>query len=308
MTAPDPARAPAPDDVVLDAPPALGPLYARALARAARGQAGHRSGELTSRALVVPAVTVEAAALAAHARVCGGAFTGVAPLAYPHLLAFGAQVRLMLTEPFPFGVLGLVHLRQVVTQHRPLRAGEQVRVRVSAAGLAAHPRGAVVDLLADLDVDGEPVWSGRSTYLSRGAPVQGLPAAPDAGPAPVLTGPASARWRVPADTGRRYARLSGDVNPIHLHPLTARALGFPRAIAHGMWTLARATAAVAPRLPGAVTADVRFARPVLLPSTAELLVRPAGGTAGAQGWDLALRSGTGEGARTHLSGSLRPLG
>jgi len=297
------AAAPRPDDVVLDAPPALGALYARALAGARR----RRSGELTSRALVVPAVTVDAAALAAHARVCGGAFTGVAPLAYPHLLAFGAQVQLMLTEPFPFGVLGLVHLRQVITQHRPLRAGEQVRVRVSAAGLAAHPRGAVVDLLADLDVDGEPVWSGRSTYLSRGASAQGLPAAApadaDADPGPSLTGPASARWRVPADTGRRYARVSGDVNPIHLHPLTARALGFPRAIAHGMWTLARATAAVAPRLPGAVTADVTFARPVLLPSTVELLVRPA---AVAGGWDLVLRSGSGEGARTHLSGSLRP--
>jgi len=299
------SAAPPSADVLLDGPPSLAPLYARALAGARR----RRSGELTARTLVVPPAPVDPALLAAWARVCGGPAGDAAPLALPHLLAFGAQVRLMVTEPFPFGVLGLVHLRQVITQHRPLRAGEPVRVRVRADGLAAHPRGAVVDVLADLDVEGEPVWSGRSTYLSRGASSTGLPPAAELDPLPDPSGPASARWRVPADAGRRYAALSGDVNPIHLHPLTARALGFPRAIAHGMWTAARALAAVAPRLPGAVTADVRFARPVLLPSTVELLVRPAAGSAteAASGaWDLALRSGSGE-PRSHLGAAVRAL-
>ena len=299
------ARPAASDDVLLDGPPSLAPLYARALA----GTRRRRSGELTSRTLVVPPAPVDPAALAAWARVCGGPVGDVAPLAFGHLLSFGAQVRLMVTEPFPFAVLGLVHLRQVFTQHRPLRAGEAVRVRVRAEGLAAHPRGAAVDLLADLDVDGELVWSGRSTYLSRGAAPTGLPPAAEADRLRDLIGPPSARWRVPADAGRRYAALSGDVNPIHLHPLTARALGFPRAIAHGAWTAARALAAVAPRLPGAVTADVRFARPVLLPSTVELLVRPAPGAgrgAGTGAWDLALRSGSGE-PRLHLAAAVRPL-
>ena len=40
--------------------------------------------------------------------------------------------------------------------------------------------------------------------------------------------------------------MSGDVNPIHLHALTARAMGFPRAIAHGMWTYARTLAPLGP--------------------------------------------------------------
>jgi acyl dehydratase len=72
-------------------------------------------------------------------------------------------------------------------------------------------------------------------------------------------------WRLPGDLGRRYGAVSGDRNPIHLHALTARAFGFPRAIAHGMWTKARALAALEATLPDAYTVDVAFKKPILLP-------------------------------------------
>ena len=70
---------------------------------------------------------------------------------------------------------------------------------------------------------------------------------------------------MPADIGRRYGAVSGDRNPIHLHDLTAKPFGFPRAIAHGMWTKARALAALGARVPDAFTTEVRFAKPLLLP-------------------------------------------
>ena len=79
--------------------------------------------------------------------------------------------------------------------------------------------------------------------------------------------PGGSAWRLPADLGRRYAAVSGDHNPIHLYPLTARALGFPRQIAHGMWSLARCVAALENRLPDAVTVDVAFKKPIFLPGT-----------------------------------------
>jgi acyl dehydratase len=58
--------------------------------------------------------------------------------------------------------------------------------------------------------------------------------------------------------------------------LTAKAFGFPRAIAHGMWTAARAVAALQGRLPSAMAYDVAFGRPLLLPSTVELRTRAEG--------------------------------
>ena len=75
---------------------------------------------------------------------------------------------------------------------------------------------------------------------------------------------------MPGDIGRRYAAVSGDRNPIHLHALTAQAFGFPSAIAHGMWLKARTLASLEGRLPDAYTADVAFKLPVLLPSTVSI--------------------------------------
>jgi acyl dehydratase len=78
---------------------------------------------------------------------------------------------------------------------------------------------------------------------------------------------AVAQVQVPESIGRKYGAVSGDRNPIHLHALTARAFGFPKAIAHGMWLKARTLAALEGRLPQALTVEVAFKTPVLLPST-----------------------------------------
>ena len=86
----------------------------------------------------------------------------------------------------------------------------------------------------------------------------------------------SAEWKLGGDLGRRYAAVSGDRNPIHMHALTAKPLGFPAAIAHGMWTKARCLAALEPRLPDSFTAEVAFRRPILLPGRVEFSSRPAG--------------------------------
>jgi acyl dehydratase len=54
-----------------------------------------------------------------------------------------------------------------------------------------------------------------------------------------------------------------------MHALTAKPLGFPSAIAHGMWTKARCLAALDSRLPDAFAVDVRFRKPILLPAKVE---------------------------------------
>jgi acyl dehydratase len=110
------------------------------------------------------------------------------------------------------------------------------------------------------------VWEGRSTYLRRGGgsgdgPKDDNKAERAAPPA------AEAIWKIPADIGRRYGAVSGDRNPIHLHNLSAKLFGMPRAIAHGMWLKAHVLAALESELPPSFTASVRFKLPVLLPAT-----------------------------------------
>jgi acyl dehydratase len=264
---------------VVERPPRLGGLYAKA----ALGAVGRRGRELPSTELLRENVTVDRDHLAEYARVCGFPVADALPVTYPHVLAFPLQVALMAQRSFPLPLPGLVHLRNRITVHRAIDAAESLAVRVHAEGLRAHPKGAQVDLVATIDAAGEEVWEGRSTYLARGATAPEDAAEPSESPG-VPDGPPVATWRVDAGTGRRYAHASGDVNPIHLHPWTAKAFGFPRAIAHGMWTAAHALAALQGRLPGALTYDVVFGKPLLLPSTVQLHTSPT-----EDGWALEVR-------------------
>lgn len=50
---------------------------------------------------------------------------------------------------------------------------------------------------------------------------------------------------VSRETLRAYANASGDLNPIHTDEQTARSVGLPDVIAHGMWTMAAAIGVVA---------------------------------------------------------------
>lgn len=279
----------------LSGPPALGPLYAAAAVRAALPG---RARTVADRALVRRGVVVDPAHLVDYARVCGFRVGDALPVTYPHVLAFPLQVALMAARSFPLPLPGLVHLANRITVHRPVAVSEALDVRVHAEHLAAHPKGARVDLVAVVSAAGEPVWEGRSTYLSRGARAPSGEPGPELPEPEVPTGPAAARWRVPGDTGRRYAAVSGDVNPIHLYPLTARAMGFPRAIAHGMWTAARVAAALEGRLPDAPTYDVAFRRPLLLPSAAELVTARDGDV-----WRFAVR-GVKKPEKIHLAGRI----
>jgi acyl dehydratase len=84
------------------------------------------------------------------------------------------------------------------------------------------------------------------------------------------------QWRLPADLGRRYAAVSGDYNPIHLYRITARAFGFPRPIAHGMWSLARCLAELEGRLPARCTVTASFGKPILLPAKVAFAIASEG--------------------------------
>jgi acyl dehydratase len=208
-------------------------------------------------------------------------------------LAFPLQVALMTERAFPFPLVGLVHVANAITVHRPVSVIERIAFTVRAADLRPHPAGRQLDLLTEVNVDGETVWSGRSTYLRRSA----APEKPTGGkksPAAAPTG-TSSQVKVPGDIGRRYGGVSGDRNPIHLYGLTAKAFGFPSAIAHGMWLKARTLASLEGRLADSFTADVAFKTPVLLPSTVKITARHED-----DGWTLDVRNS--RSGKPHLSG------
>jgi acyl dehydratase len=252
-------------------------------------------GDLPDLALVRHDVPVDAAHVAAYAKVCGFPLPdpvgGPLPLTYPHLLAFGLHLAIMTDGSFPFPAVGTVHLENSITQHRPVTPAERLQVTARAQGLRPHAKGRAFDMVTTVHSRGELVWEETSTFLRRGKGDDRASAGSSFPDAP----PTGTVWRLPGDLGRRYAAVSGDHNPIHLYPLTAKALGFPRQIAHGMWTAARCVAALENRLPDAVRVDVAFKKPVLLPGSVAFGSRRLG-----DGYAFSLSS-PGSGA-PHLAG------
>lgn len=222
-------------------------------------------GDLTGLERSRAGVTIERAHVDRYATVCGFPAKDSVPLPYPHLLGFELQMGIMTDPGFPAPAIGTVHLENSITQHRPVGVGETVDVTASVGPARPHPKGTVYDFVTVVTAGGETVWEETSSYLRRGRGDESASSGstfPDAEPHGIV-------WRLPADLGRTYAAVSGDRNPIHLYALTAKALGFPRQIAHGMWTMARCVAALENRIPDAATVDVAFKRPVLLPGSVQ---------------------------------------
>lgn len=261
----------------LDETPSLLRLYAKAAVNGLRG-----GGELPQEELVVRDLAVDRDHLASYDRVCGFRYADTLPPTYPHLLAFPLAMELMARSDFPFSMVGLVHIENRIEQRRPIRADERLDVAVRLRDLRSHPKGRQFDAVHEVSADGETVWTETSIYLRRGGG-EGSDGGGDERPSDEPP-PKTALWDVPADIGRRYAAVSGDRNPIHLHPLTAKLFGFPRQIAHGLWTAARALAALEGRIPDAVTYDVSFRKPLVVPTQVAFASEPIDG-----GWRLAVR-------------------
>jgi hypothetical protein len=326
---------------VLAAPPALGPALARGALRSPRKSrvlAGAGSPAVPAGGfprLVLPGVRIDLARLAAYERVCGFP-TGedAVPLTYPHVLGFPLAMRTMSGRAFPLPLLGLVHTSIEITRRRRLPAHGEYEITVYVDGLTPHRRGTEATVVTEVR-DGDEkeggfgvgvgvAWESRSTYLARHgrkdgeAPgnVSGSAGEGGAGRAPGVTAavraggpegePGVVEWRWGGDAGRRYGAVSGDRNPIHLHPLGARLFGFPGAIAHGMWTVARCLAEHG--TPPATLVRAEFRAPVPLPGTVTY-------AADGQTWGgFELRSGgtpepSGHGVRprVHVSGRVDPL-
>lgn len=206
-------------------------------------------------------------AIARYRAAFGFAAEGV-PLTWWYLIAQRAHLATMLSPGFPFRIAGLVHMDNALRAHRQPPAGQPLLVHTVLRLLPPSSSGALRCVLETTgSAGGEPVFACASTYLVRRGTRSGAkPAEPGRSP----PGAPLAQWTLDADAGRRYARLSGDWNPIHLYGWSARLMGMRAPIIHGMHTLAKACAAL--ERPGrhAVAIDCAFRAPVALGSTVTL--------------------------------------
>lgn len=232
-------------------------------------------GRVTRVRLHLNGVTPDPEKILRYRRVCGfshGPDDLTVPSGFLQTLFIGLLGRYITSDFFPIDPMGLIQTGQQFDSMRPARIGDRLDLSCTLQEMAPALKGISTRFLLEAHRDGQPVWQGISTYLTRtvtpgkkdGKTIQDHPL------------PIRMTIRVPSGTGRRYAGVSGDYNPHHLSDVTARIIGFRQAMVHGMWSLARTLAGLEPLMdftsPHSV--DAAFKLPVYMPATLSLGCMP----------------------------------
>lgn len=244
---------------------------------------GARKQTIPDRVVELKGLRVDPDHLADYCRATGLRYSDALPLTYPFILSFPLAMKLVVARDFPFVAVGAVHAQNLIERTREISVSEPLDLRTHIENLREHPRGLMVDAITEVSVGRELVWRQVTTFLHQ--QTTSLSGGPKPEPKPEEVPPPPLRTlKVDQRTITRYADASGDHNPIHTSALGAKAFGFPKAIAHGMWSAATILGTVEGRIPEQVSYAVKFGKPVLLPATVNVYADPVEG-----GWDLAMR-------------------
>jgi len=196
------------------------------------------------------------------------------PLSFAYVLAQPAHLHLINQPGFPVRSMGLVHAQNQIERMAPIDPAAPFSLQIAVVDDHTRRRGREFTVETGFRQGGTLCLAMRSGYLSRvrGAERSKQKLPTDAPPPPPLL-PGALIEAIPfaSNFGRRYARVSGDYNPIHLASWLARPFGFRRAIAHGIGALARIDAVLGRDQGGSTRMlSVVFKRPVDLPSRPSL--------------------------------------
>ncbi len=214
--------------------------------------------------------------LTAYQHLVGETASDTLPAGYVHALAFPVSMSVMNREDFPLPLLGMIHLKNRIEQLAPIQFSEQLDIRSWAENLAGHRAGTQLDVVAEVrsGSSGDILWRGVSTYLAKGVFLPGIdkPGSPNGASAGDFSPPdPTALWQLGLDTGRSYATVSGDFNPIHLSVLSAKAwdCGGDQSRTECIWPRVHLPTSGAVKS-DSFTWDVAFEAPVFLPARVAL--------------------------------------
>ncbi|MGC5247190.1 MaoC/PaaZ C-terminal domain-containing protein [Gordonia sp. DT219] len=285
--------------ITLAAPPSTADVYSKAvtamlpvIGKPAKVRA---DAKIPDRHYRLENVRVDPDRLLAYTRATGQQFGTTLPITYPFVLQFPLAMKIMTDGDFPFGAVGSVHVENSIHRLRPIGLDEPLTIESHAENLREHRKGMLVDMVSEISVGTELVTRQVATFLKQQrTSLSDEPRGPQ--PREQAPPPPDAILAVNLGRIREYAAASGDRNPIHMGDLTAKAFGFPKAIAHGMWSAAAAVANIEAQLPDDVTYSVRWGKPILLPAKVNLYVHRidgAGTGAGAKvsgNFDISIRN------------------
>jgi hypothetical protein len=151
---------------------------------------------------------------------------------YVQTLSLPMQLRMMTRSPFPFRALGLVHIANRMNVIELPACNDNLELNTYFGRLYTHKRGFVFEIHTDASKHGTvtelPVFADDSLLDDCSLGIVTPDILKSASEKSVLA--------FSENSGRQYAKVSGDYNPIHLWSVTSRLFGFKCAIAHGMYS------------------------------------------------------------------------
>ena len=251
-------------------PPGFLPIYRRLLFGR---RAKYRQGEsLPHFRATWRGAQAEQERVARYCDACSLEFDGNYPILYPHILTSAIHLDMMSKPQFPLSPMGALHARNHIVQHLPIPVETALDITCALTTTRVLKQGVEFEVSTVLEADGTRYWESISAYLIRGKkfgePVEGSPLAE----LPALTADDEAQsWPVPKNMGWRYAKITGDFNPIHVSRIMAKLMGFDRDLIHGMWSAARCVGHTSPLdVERPTQLDLLFKGPVYMESTSSM--------------------------------------
>ena len=192
----------------------------------------------------------------------------IIPISYLQTLFIGLLGKFITSPFFPINPLGLIQIFQSFEQKRPVTTDEVLDLACTLSGIKKTKTGIETRFTLEATSGDKLVWQGISTFFTRhhAKKKRSLKKKTE------IFLKKKETIFVPSGTGRKYSRVSGDYNPHHLYTVLAKIFGFKKAIAHGMWSLARVIASLDREfgIHDSVAVEAAFKLPIFMPATTAL--------------------------------------
>jgi MaoC like domain len=171
-----------------------------------------------------------------YSEICGLEKNSKMPILYPHVIASSIYMNMLTHKLFPFGLVGSLHLRNHIIQHRQINIDGTFDIKVEVIEQRVVKQGMEFDFTISILIDKERVWESISTWLTRGKFGKEYENSPNA--EILKTEPEAKHFAdlyIPKNIGKKFAKITLDYNPIHISRILASLFGLKRDVAHAMW-------------------------------------------------------------------------
>lgn len=186
------------------------------------------------------------------------------PSTYWHTRFFAVRILLASDKNFPFPLPGMVHLTDTIKQYENILPTDNLRMECSLGNYLAHEKGTAFETITQLYRDDMLVWEENTVNLHIGK-TQFASQEYNTYEFPELQNIQEDKLFIPSNTGRKYAKISGDFNPIHIHPWGAKLFGFKKSLMHGWYGLNKILSQNQDMMAKPHELFVAFKKPLFLP-------------------------------------------